>query len=131
MKTSSPPDPLPSGDFWTTDDLTSTQRFLRPSWDAWAPNEEAWLPQAIEKIRQDGHNLHMISERDIATITDAEFKLAFESAWTTMRIKRNDTRKGPEHAAKKAKAARVSSRKGAVYFILLTSINCTLITLAQ
>ncbi|KAI0692712.1 hypothetical protein BC835DRAFT_1416366 [Cytidiella melzeri] len=49
------PDALENGKFWTADDLADKDRRLRPHWDSWAVNADAWQAEFIETVTTRGH----------------------------------------------------------------------------
>lgn len=88
-----PPPPLDNGQFWTTNDVTATDCYLRPSYDSWAPNAEAWLTEVMQKIRIDGICFYEIVPEALTAIPEHELKAAIETCWNSMCMKRNKTEK--------------------------------------
>lgn len=112
------PPALELSKFWTVDDPTSAHRYLRPSWDTWAPNTGVWLAEAVEKARQDGHQFYPASLDDIRAIPLVDLEIAFETAWTSMCVKVQLSQKDEETRAATAKRNRHAGRKVGVSHLL-------------
>ncbi|KAI0691169.1 hypothetical protein BC835DRAFT_1307575 [Cytidiella melzeri] len=88
------PDPLEDGSFWTTDDPAAKDRCLRPRWDSWVVNADAWQAEFIDTLRDRGHRWYSNGNHDpetlqeyLKTVPEAEIAAALSTVWTGLKVK--------------------------------------------
>ncbi|KIP04678.1 hypothetical protein PHLGIDRAFT_120506 [Phlebiopsis gigantea 11061_1 CR5-6] len=106
-----PPHPLPNEQYWTTDNTNDPSRSLRPTWDTWTPNREAWLDDAVKRAKISGHDIHEISREEITGLTTVQIEAAFETAWSSLRVKYHSGNKSQEQEIEKKRGKRRYTRK--------------------
>ncbi|KAI0685277.1 hypothetical protein BC835DRAFT_1310081 [Cytidiella melzeri] len=86
------PDALENGKFWTADDQADKDRRLRPHWDSWAVNADAWQAEFIETVTTRGHRWYSNGDPEamqefLKKVPEADIAVALSTAWTSLRVK--------------------------------------------
>lgn len=110
------PIPLAEGKFWTTDNKTDAQRYLRPRWDSWEPNAGSWFAEVVEKVKKQGHMFHKLpagheTAEFFASLTDADVEPVIQSYWETLAKKWKAAHESKEKRISKSEYNRRNQRK--------------------
>ena len=113
-----PPDPLDTGKFWTSDNPVDEHRYLRPNWSTWHPNIQGWVNEVGEKIISQGSQYYVppIVQREafFASLKPGEIEKCIKTYYKSLQARYLKAQQPQEKRQSSAVTNRHNTRKNTV-----------------